>query len=175
MSFQFLQQYRHYQSNVEIFKHQPDKPNKDLADLVMFLAQVWRCSLFLLYLTAYGLLTYCDVLSPGWTLLLGRAVRLPTAADWSSLKPSYCAGVRSQNGPYEWHLLFKWGFHSTANIVVYNLIKIVLQSIRAVAVFKGPLAAKKQNCVNSSGCASALWLCGWIWTLQQMMLCCELC
>ncbi len=43
--FQFLQQYRHYQSNVEIFKHQPDKTNKDLAELVMFLAQVWRCFL----------------------------------------------------------------------------------------------------------------------------------
>ncbi len=45
--FQFLQQYRHYQSNVEIFKHQPDKTNKDLAELVMFLAQVWRCFLLL--------------------------------------------------------------------------------------------------------------------------------
>uniref|UniRef100_A0A8C2AU19 Protein SDA1 n=1 Tax=Cyprinus carpio TaxID=7962 RepID=A0A8C2AU19_CYPCA len=38
---EFLQQYRHYQSNVEIFKHQPDKSNKDLTELVMFLAQVW--------------------------------------------------------------------------------------------------------------------------------------
>lgn len=37
---QFLQQYRHYQSNVQIFKLQPDKPNKELAELVMFLAQV---------------------------------------------------------------------------------------------------------------------------------------
>lgn len=42
---EFLQQYRHYQSNVEIFKHQPDKANKDLADLVMFLAQVGQCYL----------------------------------------------------------------------------------------------------------------------------------
>ncbi|XP_056114249.1 protein SDA1 homolog [Rhinichthys klamathensis goyatoka] len=42
---EFLQQYRHYQSNVEIFKHQPDKSNKDLADLVMFLAQVGHCYL----------------------------------------------------------------------------------------------------------------------------------
>ncbi|XP_051960277.1 protein SDA1 homolog [Xyrauchen texanus] len=42
---EFLQQYRHYQSNVEIFKHQPDKPNKDLADLIMFLAQVGHCYL----------------------------------------------------------------------------------------------------------------------------------
>nr|XP_055036706.1 protein SDA1 homolog isoform X1 [Misgurnus anguillicaudatus] len=42
---EFLQQYRHYQSNVEIFKHQPDKPNKDLGDLVMFLAQVGHCYL----------------------------------------------------------------------------------------------------------------------------------
>lgn len=42
---EFLQQYRHYQSNVQIFKHQPDKPNKDLAELVMFLAQVGHCYL----------------------------------------------------------------------------------------------------------------------------------
>ncbi|KAI2651547.1 hypothetical protein H4Q32_019671 [Labeo rohita] len=42
---EFLQQYRHYQSNVEIFKHQPDKSNKDLSELVMFLAQVGHCYL----------------------------------------------------------------------------------------------------------------------------------
>ncbi|XP_030624078.1 protein SDA1 homolog isoform X1 [Chanos chanos] len=42
---EFLQQYRHYQSNVQIFKHQPDKPNKDLSELVMFLAQVGHCYL----------------------------------------------------------------------------------------------------------------------------------
>nr|XP_006133967.1 protein SDA1 homolog [Pelodiscus sinensis] len=41
--FQFLQQYHHYQSNVEIFKLQPDKPSKELAELVMFLAQVGQC------------------------------------------------------------------------------------------------------------------------------------
>ncbi|KAM4634017.1 protein SDA1 homolog [Polymixia lowei] len=40
---EFLQQYRHYQSNVQIFKLQPDKPNKELSDLVMFLAQVGHC------------------------------------------------------------------------------------------------------------------------------------
>nr|XP_061800080.1 protein SDA1 homolog isoform X1 [Nerophis lumbriciformis] len=40
---EFLQQYRHYQSNVQIFKLQPDKPNKELAELVMFLAQVGHC------------------------------------------------------------------------------------------------------------------------------------
>ncbi|KAM9820797.1 protein SDA1 homolog [Neosynchiropus ocellatus] len=40
---EFLQQYRHFQSNVQIFKLQPDKPNKELAELVMFLAQVGHC------------------------------------------------------------------------------------------------------------------------------------
>uniref|UniRef100_A0A4W3HDJ1 Protein SDA1 n=1 Tax=Callorhinchus milii TaxID=7868 RepID=A0A4W3HDJ1_CALMI len=39
----FLQQFRHYQSNVQIFKLQPDKPNKELSELVMFLAQVAHC------------------------------------------------------------------------------------------------------------------------------------
>ncbi|XP_072310860.1 protein SDA1 homolog [Eucyclogobius newberryi] len=42
---EFLQQYRHYQSNIQIFKLQPDKPNKELAELVMFLAQVGHCYL----------------------------------------------------------------------------------------------------------------------------------
>ncbi|XP_061118885.1 protein SDA1 homolog [Conger conger] len=40
---EFLQQYRHYQSNIQVFKLQPDKPNKELSDLVMFLAQVGHC------------------------------------------------------------------------------------------------------------------------------------
>ncbi|PNI82844.1 SDAD1 isoform 10 [Pan troglodytes] len=35
----FLQQYNHYKSNVEIFKLQPNKPSKELAELVMFMAQ----------------------------------------------------------------------------------------------------------------------------------------
>ncbi|XP_029025925.1 protein SDA1 homolog [Betta splendens] len=42
---EFLQQYRHYQSNVQIFKLQPDKPNKELAELIMFLAQIGHCYL----------------------------------------------------------------------------------------------------------------------------------
>ncbi|KAK5879068.1 hypothetical protein CesoFtcFv8_024412 [Champsocephalus esox] len=42
---EFQQQYRHYQSNVQIFRLQPDKPNKELADLSMFLAQVAHCYL----------------------------------------------------------------------------------------------------------------------------------
>lgn len=37
---QFLQQYNHYKSNVEIFRLQPNKPSKELAELVMFMAQV---------------------------------------------------------------------------------------------------------------------------------------
>ncbi|XP_067413135.1 protein SDA1 homolog isoform X2 [Emydura macquarii macquarii] len=40
---EFLQQYHHYQSSVEIFKLQPDKPSKELVELVMFLAQVGHC------------------------------------------------------------------------------------------------------------------------------------
>ncbi|KAL4680116.1 hypothetical protein H8957_007380, partial [Semnopithecus entellus] len=34
---EFLQQYNHYKSNVEIFKLQPNKPSKELAELVMFM------------------------------------------------------------------------------------------------------------------------------------------
>lgn len=104
---QFLQQYRHYQSNVEIFKHQPDKTNKDLAELVMFLAQVWRSFLLksiymyaldVLWLNSCCVTGYMWFLSSGWTLLLRGAVRFPSAADWSALKPSYGAGAGSQNG-----------------------------------------------------------------------------
>uniref|UniRef100_A0A8C7Y3F9 Protein SDA1 n=1 Tax=Oryzias sinensis TaxID=183150 RepID=A0A8C7Y3F9_9TELE len=40
---EFLQQYRHYQSNLQIFKLQPDKPNKELAELVTFLSQIAHC------------------------------------------------------------------------------------------------------------------------------------
>ncbi|GAB5570714.1 protein SDA1 homolog [Prionailurus iriomotensis] len=39
----FLQQYNHYKSNVEIFKLQPNKPSKELAELVMFMAQIGHC------------------------------------------------------------------------------------------------------------------------------------
>lgn len=41
---QFLQQYHHYQSHVEIFTFQPDKPSKELAEQLMFLAQVSPCA-----------------------------------------------------------------------------------------------------------------------------------
>ncbi|NXX93439.1 SDA1 protein, partial [Centropus bengalensis] len=40
---EFLQQYHHYQSHLEIFTFQPDKPSKELAEQVMFLAQVAHC------------------------------------------------------------------------------------------------------------------------------------
>ncbi|XP_053317627.1 protein SDA1 homolog [Spea bombifrons] len=40
---EFLQQYNHYLSNVEVFKLQPDKANKELATLVMFMAQTAHC------------------------------------------------------------------------------------------------------------------------------------
>uniref|UniRef100_A0A8C0KC43 Protein SDA1 n=1 Tax=Canis lupus dingo TaxID=286419 RepID=A0A8C0KC43_CANLU len=40
---EFLQQYNHYESNVAIFKLQPNKPSKELAELVMFMAQIGHC------------------------------------------------------------------------------------------------------------------------------------
>lgn len=36
----FLQQYQHFLSTLQIFKLSPDKENKNLDELVMFLAQV---------------------------------------------------------------------------------------------------------------------------------------
>ena len=38
--FQFLQQFRHYESNLQIFKLDPSNANKILGDLVMFISQV---------------------------------------------------------------------------------------------------------------------------------------
>ncbi|XP_077983865.1 protein SDA1 homolog [Glandiceps talaboti] len=40
---EFLQQYRHYQSNVQIFQHKPSVYSKSLAELMMFLSQVAHC------------------------------------------------------------------------------------------------------------------------------------
>lgn len=37
---EFLQQYRHYESLLEVFLLTPDKPNQSLDELVMFIAQV---------------------------------------------------------------------------------------------------------------------------------------
>lgn len=37
---EFLQQYRHFQSTVEIFRLSPDQQNKSLDELVIFIAQV---------------------------------------------------------------------------------------------------------------------------------------
>ncbi|XP_071385518.1 protein SDA1 homolog isoform X2 [Centroberyx affinis] len=71
---EFQQQYRHYQSNVQIFKLQPDKPNKELADLVMFLAQVGHC--YVQHLSTFPqeltelLLTHHTVLEPDLRMTL---------------------------------------------------------------------------------------------------------
>uniref|UniRef100_A0A669ED44 Protein SDA1 n=1 Tax=Oreochromis niloticus TaxID=8128 RepID=A0A669ED44_ORENI len=77
---EFLQQYRHYQSNVQIFKLQPDKPNKELADLVMFLAQVGHC--FPQQLSTFPkelselLLSYHTVLEPDLRMTFCKALIL---------------------------------------------------------------------------------------------------
>lgn len=77
---EFLQQYRHYQSNVQIFKLQPDKPNKELAELVMFLAQVGHC--YLQHMTTYPqelselLLAYHTVLEPDLRMTFCKALIL---------------------------------------------------------------------------------------------------
>uniref|UniRef100_A0AAQ5Z500 Protein SDA1 n=1 Tax=Amphiprion ocellaris TaxID=80972 RepID=A0AAQ5Z500_AMPOC len=71
---EFLQQYRHYQSNVQIFKLQPDKSNKELAELVMFLAQVGHC--YLQQLSTFPqdltelLLSYHTVIEPDLRMTL---------------------------------------------------------------------------------------------------------
>ncbi|KAM3874490.1 protein SDA1 homolog [Diretmus argenteus] len=77
---EFLQQYRHYQSNVQIFKLQPDRPNKELADLVMFLAQVGHC--YLQHLSTFPqeltelLLTHHTTLEPDLRMTFCKALIL---------------------------------------------------------------------------------------------------
>lgn len=77
---EFLQQYRHYQSNVQIFKLQPDKPNKELAELVMFLAQVGHC--YLQHMSTFPqelselLLAYHTVLEPDLRMTFCKALIL---------------------------------------------------------------------------------------------------
>ncbi|KAM9841135.1 protein SDA1 homolog [Aulostomus maculatus] len=77
---EFLQQYRHYQSNVQIFRLQPDKPNKELGDLVMFLAQVGHC--YLQHLSTFPqelselLLSHHTVLEPDLRMTFCKALIL---------------------------------------------------------------------------------------------------
>ncbi|XP_059490536.1 protein SDA1 homolog [Neocloeon triangulifer] len=40
---EFMQQYRHYQATLEVFKLHPDQNDKNLDEIVMFLAQVAQC------------------------------------------------------------------------------------------------------------------------------------
>ena len=37
---EFLQQYQHFESVLEIFRLEPDKENKSLIELIMYIAQV---------------------------------------------------------------------------------------------------------------------------------------
>ncbi|KAJ8298113.1 LOW QUALITY PROTEIN: hypothetical protein KUTeg_024644 [Tegillarca granosa] len=43
LGLHFLQQYRHYQSNLEVFQLKPSSYSKTLEDLVLFIAQVSQC------------------------------------------------------------------------------------------------------------------------------------
>ncbi|KAK5617686.1 Protein SDA1 [Crenichthys baileyi] len=77
---EFLQQHRHFQSNVEIFKLQPDKANRELAELVMFLSQVAHCykqqlSTFPRLLSEL-LLSYHTVMEPGLRMTFCKALIL---------------------------------------------------------------------------------------------------
>lgn len=43
---EFMQQFRHFLSIMEIFSLTPDEPNKHLEELIMFIAQVTICYLY---------------------------------------------------------------------------------------------------------------------------------
>ncbi|XP_043913652.1 protein SDA1 homolog [Protopterus annectens] len=77
---EFLQQYHHYQSVVRVFKLQPDKPSKELAELVMFLAHVSQC--YPTHLSAFPqelkqlLLCHHSVLNPELRMTFCKALIL---------------------------------------------------------------------------------------------------
>jgi protein SDA1 len=58
----FLQQYQHFQSTLEIFKLSPDTENKSLDDSVMFLAQVSSLLQSLLPITINVIFAGCTML-----------------------------------------------------------------------------------------------------------------
>ena len=63
--FQFIQQYRHYQSNMQIFNLKPSQFSKTLDELLIFLAQVLiykQITHFKLLFFLRKQLDYCDSL-----------------------------------------------------------------------------------------------------------------
>ncbi|KAG8225027.1 hypothetical protein J437_LFUL000004 [Ladona fulva] len=75
---EFMQQYRHFQSTLEIFRLKPDKFNKNLDELVMFLAQVSHC--------------YSDVLSSFPQQLMDILQSHHTVLD-SDMRMSFCRAL----------------------------------------------------------------------------------
>lgn len=77
---EFLQQQRHYKSLVEVFKLRPGQFNKNLDELVMFMAQVAHCYPDVLTTYAQELITllqtYSTVLDPGMRMTFCRALIL---------------------------------------------------------------------------------------------------
>ncbi|XP_041460227.1 protein SDA1 homolog [Lytechinus variegatus] len=88
---EFLQQYRHYQSNVQVFQLKPSEYSKSLEELIMFLSQIAHC--YPEHLSDYPqqlkdiLQTYSTVLDPdmrmtlckGLILLRNRGLVSPTS------------------------------------------------------------------------------------------------
>ncbi|XP_034234872.1 protein SDA1 homolog [Thrips palmi] len=77
---EFAQQYRHYSALLEIFKLHPEKYEKNLEELVMFLAQVAQCYSEELKLYPQELMTLLQthhtVLDPGMRMTFCRALIL---------------------------------------------------------------------------------------------------
>ncbi|XP_030836828.1 protein SDA1 homolog [Strongylocentrotus purpuratus] len=77
---EFLQQYRHYQSNVQVFQLKPSQYSKSLEELTMFLSQVAHC--YPEHLSDYPqqlkdlLQTYSTVLDPNMRMTLCKGLIL---------------------------------------------------------------------------------------------------
>lgn len=79
---EFLQQYQHFLSVLEIFRLEPDKENKSLCESIMFLAQVRMC-----YYSDFKRILTVSVTILGGTMLRRRLEDVPSNDRGSTEDP----------------------------------------------------------------------------------------
>jgi hypothetical protein len=89
-----MQQYRHYQATLEVFRLHPDQNDKSLEEIVMFLAQVnLHCNQNLFS----GKLVY-NIPCLGFPMLSRRPGGLSSGTCGHSAVTSHCSGSKHENG-----------------------------------------------------------------------------
>uniref|UniRef100_A0A286XLS8 Protein SDA1 n=1 Tax=Cavia porcellus TaxID=10141 RepID=A0A286XLS8_CAVPO len=133
---EFLQQYNHYQSNVEIFKLQPKKPSKELAELVMFNGTDWSLSSLLNHtvLDSDLQMTFCkalillrnkNLISPSSLLeLFFELLRCHDKLLRKTLYTHIVADIKNINSKHK---------NNKVNIVLQNFMYTMLRDSNATA------------------------------------------